>query len=158
MGQYEEHHQMNGPRGRGRGILWGESPVTERWGAAQVAVLPEDNGAMRSRAAANDGQVSSEGPVAWARSSYRAGQTRSYWDLAQKGTMAAFKIVAVLLIASGIIGLMYGGITSTKTTHDAEISPAELSITDKRAINVPIWAGVAAIVVGGGLMLVRVKA
>ena len=69
--------------------------------------------------------------------------------------MNAFKIVALLLIAAGIIGLMYGGITYTKTTHDAKVGPLELSIKDKETVHVPVWAGVAAIAVGGALLLLR---
>jgi TRAP-type C4-dicarboxylate transport system permease small subunit len=72
--------------------------------------------------------------------------------------VSALKIVAVLLIAAGIIGLVYGGFTYTKSTHDTKIGPLELSIKDKETVNVPIWAGVAAIVVGGALLFVRAKA
>ena len=59
--------------------------------------------------------------------------------------MSALKIVAILLIAAGTIGLVYGGITYTKSTHDTKIGPLELSITDKETVNVPVWAGVGAI-------------
>ncbi|MEX1311964.1 MAG: hypothetical protein AB1Z65_16190 [Candidatus Sulfomarinibacteraceae bacterium] len=72
--------------------------------------------------------------------------------------MSALKIVAILLIAAGTIGLVYGGITYTKSTHDTKIGPLELSITDKETVNVPVWAGVGAIVVGGALLLVPRKA
>lgn len=71
--------------------------------------------------------------------------------------MSALKIVAILLIAAGIIGLVYGGFTYTKTTHDAKIGPLEISIKDKETVNIPIWAGVGAIVVGGVLLFVRTK-
>ena len=71
--------------------------------------------------------------------------------------MSALRIVAILLIAGGIIGLLYGGITYTKTTHDAKIGPLELSIKDKETVNIPVWAGVAAIVAGGALLLTRGK-
>lgn len=71
--------------------------------------------------------------------------------------MSALKIVAILLIAAGIIGLVYGGITYTKTTHDAKLGPLEVSIKDKETVNVPVWAGVGAIVAGGALLLVRRK-
>ena len=71
--------------------------------------------------------------------------------------MSSLKIVAVLLIAAGVVALVYGGITYTKTTHDAKIGPVELSIKDKETVHVPVWAGVGAIVVGGALLLVRRK-
>ena len=72
--------------------------------------------------------------------------------------MSALKIIGVLLIIAGTIGLAYGGITYTKSTHDTKIGPLELSIKDKETVNVPVWAGVGAIVVGGGLLFVRSKA
>jgi TRAP-type C4-dicarboxylate transport system permease small subunit len=71
--------------------------------------------------------------------------------------MGPIKIVAIVLIAAGVIGLVYGGFTYTKTTHDAKIGPFELSVKDKETVNVPAWAGVAAIVVGGVLLFVRPK-
>ncbi|HQT94298.1 MAG: hypothetical protein B7Z68_06190 [Acidobacteria bacterium 21-70-11] len=71
--------------------------------------------------------------------------------------MSALKIAAILLIAAGIIGLVYGGITYTKTTHNAKVGPFELSIKDKETVNIPVWAGVAAIAAGGVLLVVRTK-
>jgi TRAP-type C4-dicarboxylate transport system permease small subunit len=68
------------------------------------------------------------------------------------------KILALLFIAAGIIALAYGGFTYTKTTHDAHIGPLELSVKDKETVNIPIWAGVGAILVGGVLLVVRRKA
>lgn len=69
--------------------------------------------------------------------------------------MNILKILAILLIVAGVIGLAVGGFTYTKETHDAKIGPLELSIQDKETVNVPIWAGVGAIVVGSVLLLVR---
>jgi hypothetical protein len=71
--------------------------------------------------------------------------------------VSAVKIVAILLIAAGILGLVYGGITYTKTSHDAKVGPFELSVRDKETVHVPVWAGVAAIVVGSVLLLARKK-
>jgi hypothetical protein len=71
--------------------------------------------------------------------------------------MSALKIGAIVLIAAGILGLVYGGFTYTKTTHEAKLGPLELSIKDKETVNIPIWAGVGAIVVGGVLLLVGKK-
>lgn len=71
--------------------------------------------------------------------------------------MSALKILALLLIVGGVIGLIYGGITYTKTTHDAKIGPLELSVKDKETVNIPVWAGVGAIVVGGVLLFLRGK-
>jgi LPXTG-motif cell wall-anchored protein len=85
-----------------------------------------------------------------------AGQRQARRGL-EGNTMSALKIVAILLIVGGIIGLVYGGITYTKSTHDTKIGPIEVSVTDKETVNVPVWAGVGAIVVGGALLLLRRK-
>ncbi len=67
--------------------------------------------------------------------------------------MGAVKVVAIVLIVAGVLALMYGGFTYTKETHDLKIGPIEMSIKDKETINIPVWAGVGAIVVGGLLLV-----
>jgi hypothetical protein len=67
--------------------------------------------------------------------------------------MGAVKAVAIVLIVAGVLALMYGGFTYTKETHDLKIGPIEMSIKDKETINIPVWAGVGAIVVGGLLLV-----
>ena len=69
--------------------------------------------------------------------------------------MNALKIVALALIAAGVLGLMYGGFTYTKKTDEAKIGPFEMAVKEKETVNVPVWAGVGAIVVGAVLLLVR---
>ncbi|HLF56855.1 MAG TPA: hypothetical protein VI942_08420 [Thermoanaerobaculia bacterium] len=69
--------------------------------------------------------------------------------------MSPLKIVAILLIAAGIVGLVYGGITYTKSTHEARMGPLHFSVEDKETVNIPVWAGVGAIVVGGALLFAR---
>jgi TRAP-type C4-dicarboxylate transport system permease small subunit len=71
--------------------------------------------------------------------------------------MSVIKIVGIVLIAAGILGLVYGGFSYTKETHEAKIGSLELSMKDKETVNVPVWAGVGAIVVGGLLLLVPKK-
>ena len=62
------------------------------------------------------------------------------------------KILGIALIVGGILGLVYGGFTYTKETHEAKIGPLVLSVADKETVNVPIWVGVGAIVIGGLLV------
>jgi uncharacterized membrane protein YidH (DUF202 family) len=68
--------------------------------------------------------------------------------------MSALKIVAILLIVAGILGLVYGKFTYTKATHEAKLGPIDLSVKEKKTVNVPLWTGVAAIVAGALLLLV----
>ena len=67
--------------------------------------------------------------------------------------MDSIKLVAIVLIVAGALGLAYGSFSYTKETHEAKIGSLELSVKDKQTVNVPVWAGVAAIAVGGGLLL-----
>lgn len=67
------------------------------------------------------------------------------------------KIVAILLIVAGIAGLLYGKFTYTKDTHEVNLGPIELAVKEKRTVNIPLWAGIAAIVAGAVLLLVPSK-
>lgn len=68
--------------------------------------------------------------------------------------MNGIKIAAIVLIAAGVLGLIYGSFSYTKETHQAKLGPIELSVKEKQTVNVPIWAGVGAIVIGGLLLVV----
>ena len=67
--------------------------------------------------------------------------------------MNLVKIAGVVLIAAGVLGLLYGGFSFTKETHDLKLGPLELSVKEKQSVNIPVWAGVGAIVVGAALLL-----
>ena len=66
--------------------------------------------------------------------------------------MNALKLVAVTLIAAGVLALVYGSFSYTKDTTAVKIGPLELSVKEKETVNVPVWVGVGAIVVGGLLL------
>lgn len=67
--------------------------------------------------------------------------------------MNAIKATAFVLILAGALGLLYGGFTYTKETHEAKLGPIALSVTEKESVNIPVWAGVGAILVGGALLI-----
>ena len=71
--------------------------------------------------------------------------------------MNAIKMVAVLLIVAGVLGLGYRGFTYTKETHNADIGPLHLQVNEKEHVNIPLWAGIGAIVVGGLLLVTARK-
>ncbi len=68
--------------------------------------------------------------------------------------MSPVRLLAVLLIIGGALGLAYGGFSYTQNTHEVKVGPVDLSLKEKKTIDVPVWAGIAAIVVGGALLLV----
>ena len=69
--------------------------------------------------------------------------------------MNSVKTMAIVLIILGVLVLAYGGFSYTKETHNAKIGPIEFSVKDKETVNVPIWAGVGAIVAGLVLLFAR---
>ena len=71
--------------------------------------------------------------------------------------MNPIKGVAILLIAAGALALAVGGFSYTKETHEAHIGSLDLSVKDKERVNVPVWAGVGAIVIGAGLLLAPIR-
>jgi multidrug transporter EmrE-like cation transporter len=63
------------------------------------------------------------------------------------------KLVGIALIVAGALGLAYGSFSYTKDTSAVKLGPIELSVKEKETVNVPMWAGIAAIVVGGLLLV-----
>ena len=71
--------------------------------------------------------------------------------------MNPVKVIAIVLIVGGMLGLVYGGFSYTKDTTVVKLGPLELSAKEKQTVNVPMWAGVGAIVVGGLLLVLGGK-
>ena len=67
--------------------------------------------------------------------------------------MNAVKIAAIALILGGALGLAYGSFSYTKETQQVKLGPIELSVKEKQTVNIPVWVGVGAIVIGGVLLL-----
>jgi hypothetical protein len=67
--------------------------------------------------------------------------------------MNAVRTAAIALIVAGVLGLVYGSFSFTRETHEAKVGPIELSVKEKQTVNVPVWAGVGAIAVGGLLLV-----
>lgn len=71
--------------------------------------------------------------------------------------MNPIRILAIVLIVAGCLGLAYGSFSYTKDTHEAKLGPIALSVKETETVNVPVWAGVGAIVAGVILLLVGKK-
>jgi multidrug transporter EmrE-like cation transporter len=69
--------------------------------------------------------------------------------------MDTIKMLAITLILAGVLALAYGGFSYTKHTQAAKIGPVELSVNDKETGNIPVWAGVGALVAGVVLLVYR---
>ena len=66
--------------------------------------------------------------------------------------MNASKIVGLILIIGGVLALVFGGFSYTKDSSALKVGPVELSVKKKETVNVPLWAGVGAVVAGGLLL------
>jgi hypothetical protein len=63
------------------------------------------------------------------------------------------KIAAIVIIVAGLLGLLYGGFSYTRDKTAVKLGPLELSVKERETVNVPVWLGVGAIVVGGLLLV-----
>ena len=67
--------------------------------------------------------------------------------------MNTIRMVALALIVGGVLAVVYGGFSYTRATHTADIGPLHMKVTEQEQVNIPLWAGIAAIA-GGALLLV----
>ena len=57
-------------------------------------------------------------------------------------------IIGIVLIAAGVLGLIYGGFSYTKETHTAKLGPLELRVQEKETVIVPVIVSAGAIALG----------
>ncbi|MCD6654509.1 MAG: hypothetical protein LT067_07085 [Sulfurovum sp.] len=67
--------------------------------------------------------------------------------------MNAIRILAILLIVGGALGLVYTSFSYTKQTDEIKVGPLEMSVKEKQTVQIPTWAGAGAIVLGGLLLI-----
>jgi hypothetical protein len=66
--------------------------------------------------------------------------------------MSGIRLLGAALLALGILALAYGGFTYTKDTDKVNVGPIHIKVEDKERVNIPLWAGVGAAIVGGVLL------
>jgi hypothetical protein len=69
--------------------------------------------------------------------------------------MKGLRIIAIVLIVAGVLGLMYDRFTYTEDSHDLKIGSLEVSVKDKETVNIPVWCSVGAIAAGVVLLVSR---
>ena len=62
------------------------------------------------------------------------------------------KILGIVLLAAGILALVYRGFSYTKETHEAKLGPLQIELKEKGRVDVPTFAGVGLVVAGGALL------
>ena len=63
------------------------------------------------------------------------------------------KMIAIVLLVAGTLGLIYGGFTYTKDTTVVKMGPLEITAKEQQTVNVPLWLGIGAIAIGGLLLV-----
>ena len=71
--------------------------------------------------------------------------------------MNTTKIIGIVLIVAGLLGLAFGGFSFTRETHKASLGPINLSVAEEKTVNIPLWASIAAIVAGAAVMVAGSK-
>jgi drug/metabolite transporter (DMT)-like permease len=71
--------------------------------------------------------------------------------------MGMTKIIGILLIVAGTLGLIYGGFSYTREKHDVNLGPLKFSVAEREKVNVPVWAGAGAIAIGVILLVIGRK-
>lgn len=66
--------------------------------------------------------------------------------------MNAARLAGIVLIVASVIALVYGGFSYTKDTQEAKLGPIELTVRENKTVNIPMWAGVLGIAIGGALL------
>ena len=71
--------------------------------------------------------------------------------------MNTTKIIGIVLLVAGVLGLVMGGFSFTKETHKANIGPISMSVEEKQTVNIPLWASIAALVAGAAVLVAGSK-
>jgi hypothetical protein len=71
--------------------------------------------------------------------------------------MNAVRLIAILAVVAGALGIIYGGFSYTKESTVAKLGPLEVKAEENKRVNIPLWAGIAVLVAGGGVLLLSAK-
>lgn len=69
--------------------------------------------------------------------------------------MNSVRIIAIFLIAAGLLSLVLGGFSysrETQKTEKTESGSLKVLVKDTRTVQIPVWADIGAIIAGGLLL------
>lgn len=67
--------------------------------------------------------------------------------------MNLVKLIGIILIAAGCLGLAYGGFSYTKETTGLKLGPLEVKVQEKETVNIPLIASAGMIAFGVFLLV-----
>ena len=63
------------------------------------------------------------------------------------------KLIGIILIAAGCLGLVYGGFSYTKETTGVKLGPIELKVQEKETVTVQLIVSAGALAIGVFLLV-----
>lgn len=67
--------------------------------------------------------------------------------------MNTTRIIGLIAVVLGALSIIYGGFSYTKESTIAKVGPVEINAEQDKRVNIPLWAGLGMLAVGGGLLL-----
>ena len=71
--------------------------------------------------------------------------------------MSGTKILGVILLVAGILGLVVGHFEYTKETHEGQFGPFRFSVKEKDTAVIPGWLSLGVLVAGAVVLVVGRK-
>lgn len=71
--------------------------------------------------------------------------------------MSVKRIVGIVLVAAGVLVLVYRGFNYTKETHKADVGFFKLAVKEREHVEIPVWTGVVAVALGTVILLIPEK-
>ena len=67
--------------------------------------------------------------------------------------MSGTKILGIVLLVAGLVGLFYGHFEYTKETHEGQFGPFRFSVAEKETAVIPSWLSIGVLVAGAVVLV-----
>lgn len=71
--------------------------------------------------------------------------------------MNSTRLIAIVLIVAGCLGLAYGGFSYTKETTGLKLGPLELKVQERQTVSVPLIVSAGVLIIGVVLLVIKQK-
>lgn len=71
--------------------------------------------------------------------------------------MNTSRLIGIVLIVGGALGLAYGGFSYTKESTGIKLGPLELKVQERERVNVPMVLSAGALAIGIFLLVFKAK-
>jgi len=64
------------------------------------------------------------------------------------------RIIGIIIAALGALSLIYGGFSYSDERTALQLGSIQLDVKEEKRVNIPVWGGLAALAIGGVLLVV----